>query len=245
MKQALSEEGTKEALKEINHVIPLTQIPCWLDQGALLGAIREGKLISYDFDVDIGFFVKDGLKLLQKVPTFKKLGYKVCVHCNNIYLDKTNTSICFMGYQPLGECYYHIDYASFTSLSARAQIAYDVATHRELQTLNGRFANMTHSAAFNRFNKILLEKASYTLWKIFGGETFSQLTPKHYYDNLDQIKFYGIQIKIPSNIENYLAFRYGENWRIPDPKWNWRNGGGIVSAPKHKWVMLHNLRMCS
>ena len=42
----------KEALDEIG-------IKFWLDYGTLLGVYRDGKLISYDTDVDVGVFLSD------------------------------------------------------------------------------------------------------------------------------------------------------------------------------------------
>ncbi|MBA7695276.1 hypothetical protein ES703_103898 [subsurface metagenome] len=39
--------------------------------------------------------------------------------------------------------------------------------------------------------------------------------PDNYFKGLSEIQFYGMQFKVPAPAEDYLAYRYGENWRIP------------------------------
>ncbi len=49
----------------------------WLDFGALLGIIRDGKVMSYDHDVDFGIFLYD-LPILKKAQKyFRKEGYDI------------------------------------------------------------------------------------------------------------------------------------------------------------------------
>lgn len=38
---------------------------------------------------------------------------------------------------------------------------------------------------------------------------------KNYFDVLDDIKFQGINFKIPSSTEQFLAYHYGNDWRVP------------------------------
>jgi phosphorylcholine metabolism protein LicD len=38
------------------------------------------------------------------------------------------------------------------------------------------------------------------------------VVPDKYYDNLENVKFYGVEFNIPSPIEEYLEFKYGD-WR--------------------------------
>ena len=44
------------------------------------------------------------------------------------------------------------------------------------------------------------------------------LTQK-YFQKLKTIDFYDIKIKVPSDPEGYLAYRYGDDWRTPKRKW--------------------------
>lgn len=47
----------------------------WLDYGTLLGALRDGKFISWDRDADIGILEKDEDRLRALFPEFIKDGY--------------------------------------------------------------------------------------------------------------------------------------------------------------------------
>ena len=44
--------------------------------------------------------------------------------------------------------------------------------------------------------------------------------PKHFFLNLKIIKFYNLELNIPQDTEDYLVYRYGENWNIPDSRFN-------------------------
>ena len=50
-------------------------IPFWLGFGTLLGAVREGKIIPWDTDIDLGFWEKDAEKIIGLTDTIKKDGY--------------------------------------------------------------------------------------------------------------------------------------------------------------------------
>lgn len=41
---------------------------------------------------------------------------------------------------------------------------------------------------------------------------------------LQKVTFLNTSVFIPSNAEEYLAEIYGDNWRIPDPNYDWHNG---------------------
>ena len=43
------------------------------------------------------------------------------------------------------------------------------------------------------------------------------VTPKNFFEKLSSIDYEGIPIKVPSDTERYLEFRYGAKWKIPDP----------------------------
>jgi len=43
--------------------------------------------------------------------------------------------------------------------------------------------------------------------------------PKEQCTNLTAILFYGLNYKMPENIEGYLTYYFGKGWKSPDPKW--------------------------
>ena len=40
------------------------------------------------------------------------------------------------------------------------------------------------------------------------------------------IEFYGMTFCIPSDVEDYLKYHYGESWRIPQKNWDWERDDG-------------------
>jgi cytidyltransferase-like protein len=60
-------------LSSVSAVLEISKIPHWLHQGTLLGAVREGSLIPWTNDVDLGFFHKDLDRLLETLRVFEGL----------------------------------------------------------------------------------------------------------------------------------------------------------------------------
>ena len=44
--------------------------------------------------------------------------------------------------------------------------------------------------------------------------------PSKYFDHLKEIDFYGVKVNVSADTDSYLAYRYGENWKIPDSHFN-------------------------
>ncbi len=64
-------------------------VKSWLQFGTLLGAVRDGKLISYDTDVDIGVFRKDTLKIAKAMKKLCRNYHFTLIR--NVALDSTIT----------------------------------------------------------------------------------------------------------------------------------------------------------
>ena len=50
----------------------------------------------------------------------------------------------------------------------------------------------------------------------------------HYLTNLSIIEFYGKLFKIPNKADDYLAYRYGKDWKIPKKDWVTERDDGAV-----------------
>ena len=53
--------------------------------------------------------------------------------------------------------------------------------------------------------------------------------PRHFFENLSTIDFYGMAFNSPSNVEKYLKYRYGRNWKIPTKNWTYQKDDGSVN----------------
>ncbi len=47
-----------------------------------------------------------------------------------------------------------------------------------------------------------------------GSKYVKVAVPENYFLKLSKIMFYGMEFKVPTKTEEYLAFRYGSDWRI-------------------------------
>lgn len=56
-----------------------SNIPYWLDWGTLLGAVRDGKMIPWDEDIDIGIFYKDIKKVTNLESQMVKDGFRLAM----------------------------------------------------------------------------------------------------------------------------------------------------------------------
>ncbi len=78
----------KDMLPYVGALLKELNIIYWLDWGTLLGAVRNGKMIPWDFDIDIGIFHKDVVKLLAMESRIVKDGFHFGVDRNAKYARK-------------------------------------------------------------------------------------------------------------------------------------------------------------
>lgn len=71
----LNEKILIQNLKDINKVCKELNVPCWLQDGTLLGLIRDGQLIPWDNDADMGCHEENWNPLISE--KLKELNFKV------------------------------------------------------------------------------------------------------------------------------------------------------------------------
>ena len=82
------QEHIKKMLPYVTRLLRRENIVFWLDWGTLLGAVRNGKMIPWDFDIDIGIFHKDVKRLLDTESQIVKNGFRFLVDRNAKYARK-------------------------------------------------------------------------------------------------------------------------------------------------------------
>jgi len=77
----------------------------------------------------------------------------------------------------------------------------------------------------------LKQPVAETTWSILDkfGCIIPLVIPKHYFEKLSTVPFYGMQFNAPAYVEKYLEFRYGINWRIPNKKWIYYKDDGAIN----------------
>lgn len=216
--------------KEMKLILDKSNITFWIDSGTLLGAIREGKMIENDYDIDIATLSET---LLNKIDVVSKklyeLGYDVYITKEKLTIKKEHEHISLYMYD-IGDV---PEYLSRTKISKRNFLA-NIILYGFLEGLTTPYKDMIHHSIpkkkliqkLKRFMMIMPSKPSlYNLLVSVGLRmrcmvVYKVVIPASYVDKLGELLFYGIKVNIPWKSEEYLECMYGENWRIPDKNWD-------------------------
>lgn len=210
-------------LAKIKETFDDYNIEFWLDSGALLGAIRNGKFIEWDHDIDVGAW-KEDLERIKKACTAN--GFSV--HYDKNYDGNFMTVTGNVG-SSFGIFF-------FDKNSKESKFKFVYSTNKVgavcdyiLWCLKLRHAGQKQSplplsfieASVNTCKLIpeaIREKAIYVLQIVYtkiGGITVKTILPNHFFRKFTFIKFYDMDIRVPFDYRHYLAFRYGDDWMVP------------------------------
>ena len=76
-----------------------------------------------------------------------------------------------------------------------------------------------------------LVKVLFAIYKRFGAKDISWVVPTEYFSDFSTMDFYGLEFKVPANVEAYVEFRYGKDWRIPTQDWVHHEDDGACHKP--------------
>ena len=228
-------------LQQIKEVLDKYNTEFWLDCGTFLGAVRDGKFIPWEHDLDFGVFREKFPYNLQKLVKEKlsERGFKVVIYKNhmNISISKSKKTGADISYYDI--------------INENA-----IVPHRKPINLIGKLLSKLYNALLDPYNHkinfkkscgtfissifILISRALpsllrkqitkivFIIYEKIGLKDVWWIVPSHYLTNLSTIKFYGKEFKIPFKVDDYLVYRYGRNWRIPKKDWVTERDDGAV-----------------
>ena len=237
----------KKNLQEVKAVFDKFDIRYWLDLGTLLGAVRDGKIIPWDDDIDFGVMDSSWEKIVSILPEFRKRGFFVECESSESPVNYRYISLyrlgCFVGVYPFS---FKNDYA------VRLDIIQPFFTRILTVIYHFLSFNDAHSTSKNRFLLNLFKRflilfpsklrkpLSKPVWILLralkekGCTYLPVIVPKQYFEKLITIKFYEDIFSIPSNVEEYLEFRYGKDWKVPKKEWEWWNDDGAAKFEREE-----------
>ncbi|XOV79291.1 MAG: LicD family protein [Aestuariibacter sp.] len=252
----LIDQMSRRHLAEVMQVFEQLDIEVWIDQGTLLGAVRDDGFIPWDWDIDLSAWYGDWVEQPELQEKLKNAGFEL------IYLRKSRSlriepvskypgwrQVDVHLYKVKAEqaCTYFFEFdinnrtqkwlfklimkldwlqraivqepPSLKLLLKRPELANRVYRNRKggVRLLLFRFVKMIKHRVFlyrfNRFSKLR-----------------SVQTPVHYYHSLTRKTLLKGEYSAPADTNTYLAFKYGENWRIPIQNYDWRNDGSVAAC---------------
>ncbi len=223
----IKEQEKKEDLIRIKKILDKHNIEFWLDCGTLLGAVRDGKFIPWDSDADLGVWKKDLKKLIFVCHELQKDGYKITLGRSGISIEKGSSF-------PFALLFY--DISEDKVLKEWGDYRTRPHLRRFVDLLSWMFLTSYYSG-INPFKihgtkNIIRVGLAYigvlvpsfiSKWVIQKSgsitERYLSIIPKKYFVNLTTLQFYGTNFKAPNPTEEYLTYRYGQDWQIPKKQW--------------------------
>lgn len=236
IKDKTKEEIMIENLKDIKEIFDKHNIKFWLDWGTLLGAIRDGKIMEYDDDIDLGIMEDDFKKIYSILPEINKKGF--FIDASLIFIPK----FCFLRwdygidiwpYSKLGKN----TFSTYGSAPLKSRIArvlrfiYNLFMHQKTNTnlvissnkfelIIAFFIRCVFSIFPYKLKKSFAEMSQKILMKNYI-RLVKVIVLKYYFERFRNFEFYNITFNVPFDAEGYLKYKYGEDWKTPRRKWDW------------------------
>ena len=229
-----------ENLSAVKDVFDRGGVSFWLEHGTLLGAVRDGKILDWDSDVDLGVWYETLPRLTATFGEFKKRGF-------NAFLNPKQGVMTVQK----GDC--NINLVLYRKRGNYAWTVWLPEVDSRLRKIMQRIVNISNIRSYVMQEKTVVDKSRNFLsllpsalkhqltnvsWMILDSRGYMVyvVIPKHYFENLSTISFYGMQFNVPSDVKKYLEYRYGADWRTPNKGWRYYKDDGAITQ---NWDALH------
>lgn len=227
-------------LWQVKEVLDNYNIEFWLECGTLLGAVRNGKIITWEHDIDLATW-QDRVSESVKISISRELsnrGFDVYIAKNWITIKKNegiwldisfyslfNDKAIMPKLEPK-----NLIGKFLTLFSKTLSVPYYYTIHFKKISLYLIWRNIL--VAISRLLPLLLRrqivKIISIIYKKMCSKDVSWVVPAHYFKNLSTVKFYEMEFRIPAKTEEYLTYRYGRDWRIPRKDWITNRDDGAI-----------------
>ncbi len=234
--------GLKEhhMFKEVKETFEALQISYWLDQGTLLGVIREGDLLKTDHDLDLGMWADDYRKRRPEILSrLRKKGYFVETYKpHQLSITDLHGSLSMINIalyrredgRAVKDVYYPVSGGLADWLIRAVLFCAHAGAGTLEQKLNPGTAGRLAAAA----GKII----PVPLWNILcysAGRSqylfrphFRMAVDERFFLHLETVEAAGLKLPVPGNPEAYLSLKYGLDWQTPKADWLYYKDDGAI-----------------
>jgi phosphorylcholine metabolism protein LicD len=216
------EEESIKTMMKLKKIFDKHNIEYWLDEGTLLGAIREKKFIEWDHDIDFGVWSETIPKITllfnelrdseieicffdwKKHIKFLSNGYEIDI--NPYHLKGKKATRTWYAHNKLGDI---LDYIIWMLHIGDVKYRKSEAPSFIKKSILG-FRKLAPKCMSKKIIKILLK-----IYEKMGCKLIHIAIPSHFFTEFTTIEFYDSEFKGPKETEKYLEYRYGKDWRIP------------------------------
>jgi len=225
----MQEQKAIKALKEVKKVLDNHKITFWLNYGTLLGAVRDGKFIPWDTDIDLClinthlFYLKKACLDLEEKGfiveckkrddmnnsiTVTKYDIPIALFLPRVY----NKSYSFKYITPAGKAGRLLDYLLWTFRLREPKVTknYGSVIPHSLNVVLVKICSKLPEVAREYISNIIN-----IIYKKIDSYHVVEKVPSHFFEELKEIKFYGMKVKVPKDAEGYAEFLYGKTWKKP------------------------------
>lgn len=228
----MNEDKVIAILKELSALFTFTY---WIDQGTLLGAHRNHKIIAGDTDVDFSTYIENGPAFIKLLPKLKELNYEVRLHDDEAFLfkDSIPVSIAFYRYEQDSYCIRKRPFIGGNWL-LRVEQLYDFSMYRNYEALSCKTSRIAHFLSGPKLLRSFWIRLALFIWRLNKGKEMNMRVPHVFYapDSLTKIKLYDLVFYAPAFVPVYLSFKYGHSYIEPQSDWCLSKDGGVkLSLP--------------
>lgn len=233
----MNKQAATKSLLQLKRIMDKNGVKFWLDSGTLLGIVREGCFISGDNDIDIGIWKEDEEKFDVGGPLYSELednNYDLYFLNDKIVIEKDsipiNASVFFVrdgealrekyllhGRNKIGKILRMFWWLCF--------VRYYGKTFKKPKTA---VVKIFHFIIPTSVRKILAITTTKIASRYFDCSEIIWSVPIKFFKNFSELEFAGDKFMVPKEVEKYLEFHYGADWRTPKKEWSALRQDGAV-----------------
>ncbi|TVQ95218.1 MAG: hypothetical protein EA398_18335 [Deltaproteobacteria bacterium] len=236
----MAHDASVRRLERVWRILEDHGVEPWLDQGSLLGVVRDGRLIPWDNDIDISCWRTQWdrnetaiLRALEEARfhyTVRKRGLSLQPEGATMFIDLSfkhvegNRVLGEFGTPPRSAMEGYLRRLAYKSRFLRGALGSPGAVE---STPARRMLSRLAPRMVPRKVALMIERALFQI----SGNTVEQRIPAHFLERFTPIAWSGHDWRAPADVDGYLAFKYGPDWRKPRREYVYYLEDGAIARP--------------